>query len=162
MQMEMMISLKKNVKLHLSSLALTKKSIRPFQVTNTLNINNSLEQGITNNSNSVIANKTNTNIMKNKLVESTYTFLATQIATTARQLTFLSAERDRVAELYTSLDTEDDSFVGFIGEKVLAELDNAIQSLKVCLEPVTEQLTQKLAEPVEEQLGLGLWKTVVD
>lgn len=131
-------------------------------MTNTLNINNSLEQGITNNSNSVIANKTNTNIMKNKLVESTYTFLATQIATTARQLTFLSAERDRVAELYTSLDTEDDSFVGFIGEKVLAELDNAIQSLKVCLEPVTEQLTQKLAEPVEEQLGLGLWKTVVD
>jgi hypothetical protein len=100
--------------------------------------------------------------MKNKLVESTYTFLATQIATTAKQLAFLSAERDRVAELYTSLDTEDDCFVGFVGEKVLAELDNAIRSLQVCLEPVTEQLTQKLAEPVEEQLGLGLWKTVVD
>ena len=126
------------------------------------NTNSSNKSGITNNRTSVIANKTNTNIMKNKLVESTYTFLATQIATTAKQLAFLSAERDRVAELYTSLDTEDDCFVGFVGEKVLAELDNAIQSLKVCLEPVTEQLAQKLAEPVEQQLELGNWKTVVD
>ena len=125
------------------------------------NTNSSNKSGITNNSNSVIANKTNT-IMKNKLVESTYTFLATQIATTAKQLAFLSAERDRVAELYTSLDTEDDCFVGFVGEKVLAELDNAIRSLQVCLEPVVDQFNQKLAEPVEQQLNFGDWKVVVD
>lgn len=97
-----------------------------------------------------------------KLIEASYTFLATQIATTAKQLSFLSAERDRVAELYSSLDTEDDSFVGFVGEKVLAELDNAIRSLQVCLEPIVEQMEQKLAEPVEEQLNLGDWKAVVD
>ena len=97
-----------------------------------------------------------------KLIEASYTFLATQLATSAKQIQFLSAERDRVSELYSSLDTEDDSFVGFVGEKVIAELDNAIRSLQVCLEPIVEQLDQKLTEPVEEQLNLGDWKTVVD
>lgn len=96
--------------------------------------------------------------MKNTLVESTYTDLATQIAISAKQLIFLSEERDRVVALYSSQDTENDTFVSFIGEKLVAELDNAIRSLEACLEPVTEQLAQKLAEPVEEQLGLGLWK----
>ena len=97
-----------------------------------------------------------------KLIESTYTHLATQIATAAKQLTFLSEERERIATLYPSQDTEDDLFVGFVGEKLTNEIDNAIRSLKLCLEPVTEQLAQKLAEPVEEQLELGNWKPVVD
>lgn len=100
--------------------------------------------------------------MKNTLVESTYTDLATQIAISAKQLIFLAEERDRVVALYSSQDTENDTFVSFIGEKLVAELDNAIRSLEACLEPVSEQLAWKLAEPVEEQLGLGLWKTVVD
>jgi hypothetical protein len=100
--------------------------------------------------------------MATTLVEHSYTHLATLIATSAKQIAFLEAERDRVAALYPAQDTEADSFVSFIGEKVLAELDNAIQSLKVCLESPTDQLTQKLAEPVEEQLGLGLWQIVTD
>lgn len=126
------------------------------------NTNSSNKSGITNNSNSVIANNTNTNIMKNKLVESTYTHLATQIALSVKQLNFLTEERERIATLYASQDTEDDCFVTFVGEKLINEIDNAISSLKVCLEPVMEQLAQKLAEPVEEQLELSSWKTVVD
>jgi hypothetical protein len=96
--------------------------------------------------------------MATTLVESTYTDLATQIATTVNQLTFLEAERDRVAALYPTQDVGEDTLVSFVGSKLAAELDNAIRSLKACLEPVTDQLAQKLAEPVEEQLGLGLWK----
>lgn len=96
--------------------------------------------------------------MTTTLVQSTYTHLATQIATTVKQLTFLEEERARIASLYPSHDTAEDCLVGFIGEKLLSELDNAIRSLKVCLDPVTDQLAQKLAEPVETQLGLGLWK----
>jgi hypothetical protein len=96
--------------------------------------------------------------MATTLVEHSYSHLATLIATSAKQIAFLEAERDRVATLYPTHDTEVDSFVSFIGEKVLSELDNAIQSLRVCLESPTEQLAQKLGEPVEEQLGLGLWQ----
>jgi hypothetical protein len=97
--------------------------------------------------------------MATTLVESTYTHLATQIATSVKQLAFLEEERTRITTLYPTQDVGEDTLVSFIGEKLLNELDNAIRSLKVCLEPVTEQLTWKLAEPVEEQLGLGLWKT---
>ncbi len=100
--------------------------------------------------------------MATTLVESTYTDLATAIAASVKQLTFLEEERNRIAALYPTYDTAEDTFVGFVGEKLIAELDNAIRSLKVCLEPVTDQLTQKLAEPVEEQLGLGLWQIVTD
>jgi hypothetical protein len=100
--------------------------------------------------------------MATTLVEHSYTHLATLIATSAKQLAFFEAERDRVAALYPTQNVGEDTLVGFIGEKLVAELDNAIQSLKVCLEPMTDLLTQKLAEPVEEQLGLGLWQTVTD
>ena len=96
--------------------------------------------------------------MKTTLVESTYTHLATLIAASAKQIAFLETERERVATLYPTQDTEVDSFVSFVGEKLLAELDNAIRSLNVCLESPTQKLAQKLAEPVEEQLGLGLWQ----
>jgi hypothetical protein len=97
--------------------------------------------------------------MATTLVEHTYSHLATLIATSAKQIAFLEAERDRVAALYPTQDVDEDTLVSFVGSKLVAELDNAIRSLKACLEPVTEQLGQKLAEPVEEQLGLGLWKT---
>ena len=96
--------------------------------------------------------------MATTLVEHSYTHLATIIATSAKQIAFLEAERDRVASLYPAQDTEVDSFVSFVGEKLLSELDNAIRSLKACLESPTEQLAQKLAEPVEEQLNLGTWQ----
>jgi hypothetical protein len=118
-----------------------------------------LNKQLANNTNSVITNNTNTNtIMTTTLVEHSYSHLATLIATSAKQIAFLEAERDRVATLYPTQDTGVDSFVGFVGEKVLSELDNAIRSLTVCLESFAEGLTQKLSEPVEEQLGLGLWK----
>jgi hypothetical protein len=119
-----------------------------------------LNKQLTNNTNSVIANKTNTDtIMATTLVEHTYSHLATLLATSAKQIAFLEAERVRVASLYPTQDVDEDTLVSFVGGKLIAELDNAIRSLKACLEPVTEQLGQKLAEPVEEQLGLGLWKT---
>jgi hypothetical protein len=97
--------------------------------------------------------------MKNTLVEHSYTHLATLIATSAKQIAFLEAERDRVATLYPTHDSEVDSFVSFIGSKLAHDLDDAIRSLKTCLESPAEQLAQKLAEPVEEQLGLGLWQS---
>ena len=100
--------------------------------------------------------------MATTLVEHTYSHLATLIATSAKQIAFLEAERDRVASIYPTHDTEVDSFVSFVGEKLLSELDNSIRSLKVCLESPTEKLAQKLAEPVEEQLNFGDWKVVVD
>lgn len=97
--------------------------------------------------------------MATTLVEHSYTHLATLIATSAKQIAFLEAERDRVASLYPTQDVDEDTLVSFVGSKLIAELDNAIRSLRTCLEPLTEQLDQKLAEPVEEQLGLGLWQT---
>jgi len=97
--------------------------------------------------------------MATTLVEHTYSHLATLIATSAKQIAFLEAERDRVTALYPTQDVDEDTLVSFVGGKLTAELDNAIRSLKVCLEPVTEQLAQKLSEPVEEQLGLGLWQS---
>ncbi len=96
--------------------------------------------------------------MATTLVEHSYTHLATLIATSAKQIAFLEAERDRVATLYPTQDVDEDTLVSFIGGKLVAELDNSIRSLKVCLEPVAEQLAQKLAEPVEEQLNLGTWQ----
>jgi hypothetical protein len=96
--------------------------------------------------------------MATTLVEHTYSHLATLIATSAKQIAFLESERDRVAALYPTQDVGEDTLVSFVGSKLVAELDNSIRSLQACLEPVTEQLAQKLAEPVEEQLGLGLWK----
>lgn len=99
--------------------------------------------------------------MATSLVEHTYSHLATLVATSAKQIAFLEAERDRVASLYPTQDVNEDTLVSFVGGKLTAELDNAIRSLKACLEPVTEQLNQKLAEPVEEQLGLGLWRKEV-
>lgn len=97
-----------------------------------------------------------------KLIEATYTHLATQIAVGAKQISFLTQERERIAKLFKEQDTEDDFLVGFVGEKLTNELDNAIRSIARCLEPLNDQLTQKLAEPVEEQLELGNWNVVVD
>lgn len=114
------------------------------------------------NKQTTLSNNTDTNtntIMATTLVEHSYTHLATLIATSAKQIAFLEAERDRVASLYPTQDVDEDTLVSFVGSKLIAELDNAIRSLRTCLEPLTEQLDQKLAEPVEEQLGLGLWQT---
>ena len=97
-----------------------------------------------------------------KLIEATYTHLATQLSVGAQQILFLTQERERIAKLFREQDTEDDFLVGFVGEKLTNELDNAIRSISRCLEPITDQLAQKLAEPVEEQLELGNWKAVVD
>jgi hypothetical protein len=97
-----------------------------------------------------------------KLVEASYSHLATQLAATAKQISFLEAERERIKTTYSNVDPEDGSFVGFIGEKLVNELTNAIDSVRVCLEPVTDLLTRKLAEPVEEQLELGTWKETLE
>ena len=93
-----------------------------------------------------------------KLIESTYTQLATAIANSAKQITFLDQERTRIQQQYAEVDPEDGSYVQFIGQKLVDSLTLAIDTLKACGQSDHELLAQKLNEPVEAQLGLGLWK----
>lgn len=91
-----------------------------------------------------------------KLIECTYTQLATAIANSAKQITFLDQERTRIQQQYAEVDPEDGSYVQFIGQKLVDSLTLAIDTLKVCGQSDHELLAQKLNEPVEAQLGLGI------
>ena len=110
---------------------------------------------LSNNTNSVLSNNTNTHM---KLVEATYTQLASAIANSAKQITFLAQERTRIQQQYSEVDPEDGSYVQFIGQKLTEQLNLAIATLEACAGSGSDLLTQKLAEPVEAQLGLGLWQ----
>ena len=96
--------------------------------------------------------------MTTELVTSTYTQIAAGIAATAHQIRFLTNERERIQKEYAAAELEEGSFLQFIGEKLCAELNMAISTLEACVQSEHKLLEQKLAEPVEEQLGLGLWQ----
>lgn len=93
-----------------------------------------------------------------KLIETTYTQLALAIANSAKQITFLDQERARIQQQYAEADPEDGSYVQFIGQKLVDSLTLAIDTLKACSQAEHELLREKLSEPVEAQLGLGLWQ----
>lgn len=96
-----------------------------------------------------------------KLIEPSYTQLATAIANSAKQVTFLDQERTRIQQQYAEADPEDGSYVRFIGQKLVDSLTQAIDTLKACSRSDHDLMAMKLAEPVELQLGLGLWQTEI-
>ena len=96
-----------------------------------------------------------------KLIEPSYTQLATAIANSANQIMFLDEERTRIQQQYAEADPEDGSYVQFIGQKLIDQLDQAISTLKACSQSDHDFMAMKLAEPVELQLGLGLWQTEI-
>ena len=92
------------------------------------------------------------------LIEATYTQIAAGLAASAKQINFLLKEKERILAEYAAADPEGGSFVGFVGEKLVDQLDKAILTLNSIAKGEHDLLSQKLAEPVERQLGLGLWQ----
>ena len=94
--------------------------------------------------------------MTTTFVEPTYEQIATQLSDCRDQVETLAVERDNVRARFSRAE----GFVAHVGVELELAITKAIAVVELSINDLSNLLTQKLAEPVDEKLGLGSFRGV--